>query len=191
METQGERYISYTNKKEDYVKLDLNIKSSDEKWHTAIEIFKERIEGRYLNQIRDLRKDCNKNGFTIMAINCLLIDALLQFENGLENTIGNVQTEYEIFLTDRLNFSKNAAEIFYECIRCGILHSAQTYGNAVLTTDEGYVFKEDNNALKVSVNDFSEKIDNYFSNYIADLENPNKLTIRRNFIEKMKYVCKL
>lgn len=46
------------------------------------------IRGRFLEQIQCMINDNNlmKDGFSIMALNCLLIETLLQFKYGLDQT---------------------------------------------------------------------------------------------------------
>ncbi len=51
METKGEINISPNYKKDDYLKLKLTMTSDEETWQNAVEILKDRIYGRYLNQI--------------------------------------------------------------------------------------------------------------------------------------------
>jgi hypothetical protein len=74
----------------DWLDLDLT-KNNLDNWNKAIEMFKDRIEGRYFKQIEVL--DTNKDrdvglfsGFAIMSLTCLLIETLEQFWTG------NIQT---------------------------------------------------------------------------------------------------
>ena len=74
----------------DWTDLDLS-KNNIENWNKAIEIFKDRIEGRYFEQIKVLDENRNRtiglfSGFAIMSLTCLLIETLEQFWTG------NVQT---------------------------------------------------------------------------------------------------
>ena len=78
METKGEINISPQYSRDDYHKLKLSTTSSESDWKCAVNILKDRIQGRYINQIDLLSDDINANGFTIMALNCLLIEALYQ-----------------------------------------------------------------------------------------------------------------
>ena len=88
METKGEVNISPNYNKDSYLNLNLTLQSSEADWNTAVAILKDRIEGRYINQIDLLSNDVNANGFTIMALNCLLIETLFQFRDGEEETTG-------------------------------------------------------------------------------------------------------
>ena len=102
MEKNGEIFVSESTRRTvfDAIRLDINngrIQDIDR----AIDIFRERIEGRYLNPIRQLNKDPFKNGFASMALCCLLIDTFYQFENGLKKTMENKKC-YPSFLWDNL-----------------------------------------------------------------------------------------
>ena len=66
METKGEINISPNYNKDSYLELSLSLQSSEADWNTAIAILKDRIEGRYINQIDLLSDDVNANGFTII-----------------------------------------------------------------------------------------------------------------------------
>ena len=70
----------------DWIDLDLS-KNNLANWNKAIEIFKDRMEGRYFKQIEVL--DDNKDrqiglfsGFAIMSLTCLLIETIEQFWTG-------------------------------------------------------------------------------------------------------------
>lgn len=194
METKGIIKISPKYGKSDYHKLKLSLNSDESSWKAAIDIFKDRIQGRYLNQIDLLSCDINANGFAIMAINCLLIETLYQFENGLEKTEERKNKEkYTDFLKkmDSVSFdSDTKAESFYFNIRCGILHSAQTKRGARLSDEEGFVVKTENGVLIVSVKGVTDLLKKYFNKYTKKLLDANETELRKNFIEKMKYVCR-
>lgn len=73
--------------------------SSDISWNKAICIFEDKIRGRYLDVISRIdNNDCLHNdGFVIMALNCLLIETLLQFKNGWNETDGSIKMSILVF----------------------------------------------------------------------------------------------
>ncbi len=192
METKGEINISPKYSKGDYLKLNLTINSINSDWGKAIDIFEDRITGRYLNQIDLLSNDINANGFTIMALNCLLIEALLQFRDGCDETTGGNCKAYSCFLVKEFPhvFNMLSAEAFYKNIRCGILHSAQTKAGARLTDDSSFVIRYDNSVLVVSVIKIYAELRKYFDSYVLRLRDTNEATLREAFIRKMGYVCR-
>ena len=193
METKGEINISPHYSRDDYHKLKLSETSSGSDWKCAVNILKDRIQGRYINQIDLLSDDINANGFAIMALNCLLIEALYQFENGLKETKNSNKEKYANFLKqmDSVSFSVGStAEDFYTHIRCGILHSAQTKAESRLSDREGFVVAVENNVLIVSVAGLTKLVKNHFNSYASRLLDPNETELRKNFIKKMTFVCR-
>lgn len=194
MEAKGEINISPNYNKDSYLNLNLTSQSSETDWNTAIAILKDRIEGRFINQIDLLSDDINANGFTVMALNCLLIETLYQFKEGKDKTPSRQNKEaYSNFLMQEFPHefnTKNIADSFYTNIRCGILHSAQTKNESRLSDREDVVVTFEGNTLVVSVNGVSSLLKAYFERYLQKLSNPNEVTLRNNFINKMKFVCR-
>lgn len=198
MEYMGETFISPMYKKSDYRGLNLNMRSREHDWDTAIDIFKDRIQGRYLNVIDRIIDDhyLMVDGFSIMAINCLLIETLLQFKNGWDETRRGNAHEYSKFLNDEFpNIfpTMPLARKFYSDIRCGILHSAQTKNGSQLTVNKSYVvsYIDNSNCISVDVKGISRIIEEYFLNYIDKLKDSNNEDERYMFMKKMNYMCRI
>lgn len=193
MEREGNSMISRNWRVEDYLNLKLSISSSDNDWNAAISFLSERFIERYFGVIDKLKNDPDGNGFAIMALNCLLIDAFYQFENGLEETNKNKKC-YTAFLKRYMGSlfrNDEQALLFYQHIRCGILHSAQTKYGRQLTFGKNYAvefFNSETN-IRVDVIRFSEELYNYFQNYLYRLENGDTRS-RENFLKKMQYICR-
>lgn len=121
--------------------------ASESDWRTAIEIFEDRINYRYLDAINVLQASDDEHyrehrqrrfGFSMMALDCLLIETLAQFREGLKDSdeaktlLGLDNSEFYIrFLTQtsfclKRVFDRSTAAAFYKTIRCGILHQAET-----------------------------------------------------------------
>ncbi|MBR6633358.1 MAG: hypothetical protein IKL05_03530 [Clostridia bacterium] len=193
METKGEINISPNYNKDSYLNLNLSLQSSESDWNMAVAILKDRIEGRYFNQIDLLSNDVNANGFTIMALNCLLIETLFQFRDGEEETPRPNNKTYPAFLLQEFSSvfrDQKTAKSFYANIRCGILHSAQTKNESRLSDREDVVVTFEGNTLVVSVKGVSSLLKTYFEHYLQKLSNPKEVTLRNNFINKMKFVCR-
>jgi hypothetical protein len=84
---------------------------------------KRRFVDRYLDPAQ-----AKPNGFTMMAVSCLMIEALESFFQGWPTTDGKSQRAFQKFF-DRVEAfrefrSHHAA--FYRHVRCGILHQAET-----------------------------------------------------------------
>ena len=60
-------------------------------WKKMVKIFKDRIEGRFLKPIRLIAADLDIgefSGFSILALDCLIIETLNQFYHGIDETEG-------------------------------------------------------------------------------------------------------
>jgi|SRR5690348_3111193 len=95
------------------------------------EFFRERFRERYIEPFLRL-KTSEKNGFSIMAISCLLIEAFESFRQGWESTEGKGMSAraFSLFFSRETRFDafkKHAGE-FYKNVRCGILHQGETTG---------------------------------------------------------------
>ncbi len=199
MEHMGESYISVHYKKQDFIKLNLSPFSDDEeKWDLAISIFEDRIKGRYLDMLHEImdNKSLMRDGFLVMAINCLLIETLMQFKNGWNVTQNGNKNSYTAFLMKEfphIFFNKKLADKFYSDIRCGILHSAQTKSKSKLTFNKEVVvglFELNNHEyIEVDVLGITEAIQRYFTVYVSRLRN-NEEDERFNFLQKMNFICK-
>jgi len=86
----------------DWNDLDLS-RNNLEDWNTAIKIFKDRIEGRYFEQIKALDRNEERkirvfSGFAIMSLACLLIETLEQFWTG------NIETSRNSIISSKQNW---------------------------------------------------------------------------------------
>ena len=98
------------------------------------EFVRMRFAERYVSPISSGRK----HGFAIMAICCLMIEALESFKQGWENTRGNAvyagrqmrksELAFHLFFQTNPGFRElvGVEHDFYVGVRCGILHQAET-----------------------------------------------------------------
>ena len=86
-----------------------------------------RFEERYFDPVVDHPK---RHGMTMMAIGCLVIEALECFYQGRSDSKGKSEQMFESFLKrpTGLEALGGAKNWFYKQIRCGILHQAETDG---------------------------------------------------------------
>lgn len=183
-------FISEDDTRDKYLRLNLRFDSRFDVWEEAIGIMRRRIKGRYLDPMEKLIiSDPNKDGFAAMALCCLLIETLMQFREGFPETPGGQNKEYYTdFLRNQLGneFNRREANRFYNDIRCGILHSAQTKNDTCLTFNTNYtVMSPHNGVLMVNVERMCDKIEAYFNMYCEELKCSNNIELRKNFIHKM------
>ncbi len=87
----------------------------------------ERFHERYFEPTIDAP---SRNGFTLMAIGCLVIEALECFYEGRADSDGRSKAVFRRFLVrpTGLQALGGGDDWFYKQIRCGILHQAETVG---------------------------------------------------------------
>lgn len=195
VERYGRAYISPDYLREDFLALHLDLDSPEGDWRKAILIFEDRFQGRYFNPVFSLLQNENQNGFAAMALVCLLIETLFQFEEGLPVTQpGRNRESYVNFLRRELPdvFDREEkAEAFYKDIRCGILHSAQTKNGSQLTFGKDYVAELlDKGGIRVDVRNLAERIFEYYKNYTRCLHDSCNRYLRENFLKKMRHICR-
>ncbi|MDD3732066.1 MAG: hypothetical protein PHU88_06790 [candidate division Zixibacteria bacterium] len=169
---------------------------SEEDWQLAVEIFKDRIRERFLNPLEHIEK-YPYAGFAVLALDCLLIEMLQQFREGVNRTpTGKSKLFFISFLTEtgfKKYFDKRQAELFYRQIRCGILHQAEVRGSSrVLVSDlEPMVaYASDRRGLVVNRTFFHEQLLTEFDNYTRELLNSANRELRVKFKSKMMAICK-
>ena len=133
------------------------------------DLVKQRFEERYLDAVLNHSGE-GVPGFAIVAICCLLIETLQSFKEGVADTTGQSRQMFESFITAPTSriaeFEPNS---FFEDIRCGILHQAETRNgwkirkgcSELLTTKNGFrILDADKLAerLKDSIKDYRDEI---------------------------------
>lgn len=185
---------------EDWNALDLSVPANDD-WGEAISVLKSRITERYIEPVdilieHEAPKHYSKRrfGFTILAIDCLLIETLQAFKDGNEKTKRKKgKSVFVNYLTQSSNlgkhFSKISAEEFYDSYRNGILHQAQIKKNH-LVWSIGDVVHEVEGAMVINRTEFHQCLKKDFEEYIQALKNVNNIELRSNFKLKMNTLCK-
>jgi hypothetical protein len=192
--------------------------TSDDDWKRAFEIFEDRIKYRYLDAIDALQENDDAHywehqqrrfGFAMMALDCLLIETLAQFYDGLKDSdeareiLGLNNTDFYVrFLTEisfvlKSAFDKPKALAFYRTIRCGILHQAETKKNSTIRffddkdySNEPFTFLVDGKSLRVHWSQFHPLVQSEFEIYLTHLKANDVSGLRENFKRKMDFICR-
>jgi hypothetical protein len=93
----------------------------------------QRLSERYLDPIENSTK---KNGFSIMANSCLLIETYESFRQGWKDTKGPDFRPFDLFFEREpgfKDFKYGYSNKFYHNVRCGILHQGETTGGWKIT----------------------------------------------------------
>ena len=178
---------------EDWNALDF---SREQDWLMAINIFEDRIKGRFFKFIDKIKK-FEFAGFAVMALDCLLIETLQQFYEGKARTPERESKKYfKNFLTSGVfkdYFTEKMAEMFYEQVRNGILHQAEIKVNSKIHIRKSpplVSFTCDKKGLIINRMIFHEQLVKEFKEYLSHLKNPKKRKLRDNFKIKMNYICR-
>lgn len=175
--------------------LNLGGASTEERWLTAIEIFEDRMNARFFEAISLLSDRCEERrghnlSFSIMGLNCLLIETLQQFYDGVDQTASNHANAFRRFFTNsphfKLYFNDEISRRFYKDVRCGILHQAQTKNNVALEFNENEMVRyAENGWLVFNVKAINHALYSEFQDYLSKLRSPNQVNLRSNFVKKM------
>lgn len=149
---------------------------------------KQRFEERYMRPMEvDTR---TKNGFTIMAVSCLMIEALESFYQGWPNTKNKSELAFCKFFDRNVNFLfiRGYAGEFYKNVRCGILHQAETTGGWHIRR-KGAIF--DQSTKTINATKFITEVSVVLDRYCQDLKASQwEDAIVKNLLRKMASICK-
>lgn len=149
----------------------------------VLERFKERYVDPFVN-------NNSKHGFSMMAISCLMVEALHSFKKGWKRTDGNGGKAFEEFFSssNHLKMFIGIGEEFYSNVRNGLLHQAETYGGWKITR-RGVLL--DKNNKTVNATKFLKAIDLELQKYTNDLRSePYESDIWKKAIKKIDHICR-
>ena len=168
-------------------------------WEKAIEIFRSRIEGRFIDAADELiRNEASKPskekrfGFAILAIDCLVVETLGAFLKGWQDTRNRSEEAFCTFLSRPLfapHFSPTTASNFYREFRCGILHQAEVGGKSRVWS-VGSVVGLESGRITVNRTKFHGLLKQEFANYQAELRDLGNVPLRDAFRKKMDFICR-
>ncbi len=156
--------------------------------NSIAEFLYQRLHSRYLTPFQFTDKKY-KNGFSIMANCCLLIETLQSFKNGWGSTHGKSEQAFKDFFLSETNFIafKKKEKEFYVNVRCGILHQGETSGGWKINRKGKNIF--DNTNLTVDSITFAKEIEQSLKNYSEKLiKSPWDSECWDNFRTKMRKV---
>jgi hypothetical protein len=150
-----------------------------------------RFSERYLDPALDNPK---RNGFAILAIVCLLIEALESFRNGWKKTsgAGGGEVVFRGFFQAHGEFKdlRPVAHEFYEHVRCGILHQAETTGNWRIHGTSP-LFSQTGGVRRLSASEFGKRLRVVLNRYTDDLANANwKDPAWKKARKKLRAICR-
>jgi hypothetical protein len=184
----------------DWKTLDLDSAERPD-WAAAISIFERRIRERYIEPIDQLisvdlpkRPAERKFGFAILGLDCLVVETLSAFIEGLEDTIGKSKSVFRNFVRTRTRFkdiftTDEIADQFYTEFRCGILHQAEVGGESKVWS-VGPLLRIEGKALTVNRDEFHARLKGEFEDYLTELRNSSNIILRQHFRTKMDFIAR-
>ena len=169
-------------------------------WSEATQRLDDRIRGRYLGHARRLLGE-PYSGFAVLALDSAVIEALEQFRRGKPSTPRRqCGTYFEAFLTQtrfKEHFTVAKAALFYETIRCGILHQAEAKEDSLVkknTTHPVAVLSKSGAGLIINARLFHNELENAFEDYKQSLtdgtDTKTRRDLRQAFIDKMDSIAR-
>lgn len=182
----------------DWKSLDL-AKPDNPDWDRGISILEQRLRGRFAEVVDFLIAEDEKQaatdrrfGFAILTIDCLLVETLEAFRQGLTDTRRKSEQLCTSFLSQRPTFkpffSGDLATRFYKEFRCGIVHNAQVFGTG-LVWSVGPLLKVDGKRITVNRTAFHEAVMQEVAGYLNELRDPTKTDLREKFRTKMDFIA--
>ncbi len=147
-----------------------------------------RFTERYISPISDDPKE--RHGFSIMAICCLMIEALESFHQGWTSTNDKPKEAFEEFFKREPAFMelRGFERYFYKNVRCGILHQGETY-NGWKIIRKGPLFNQSTRTLNAVK--FLSAMKKILDDFCDELEKAEwGSTEWRNVIKKMEALCR-
>jgi hypothetical protein len=175
--------LSSTVSVEKYKQMEKDKNISD-----IVTFVKQRFTERYITPMRVDKK--KKNGFTIMAISCLMIESLESFYQGWHDSNNKSQLAFCNFFDRNNNFKflRGYSQEFYKHIRCGILHQAETTGGWHIRRD-GPIFYKPTKTINAKL--FHDEVETVLKNYCKSLVQSDwNSKAWKDFRKKMKSICK-
>jgi len=144
----------------DYRRLELDL-GSEENRRKVAEFIEKRFRERYISPLRSIPKE-NRNGFSIVALSCLMIESLGCYQLGWEGTHHKSEPRRDPRNNDKSerafeeilkkeSFEGIDYKEFYHNIRCGILHQGETYGGWRITRRGNLLIDSENRILNANL----------------------------------------
>lgn len=175
--------LSSTVTVEDYTKM-VEVQDKEK----IANFISERFTERYIAPFSNNKQ---KNGFSMLAISCLMIEALESFRQGWPNSDRKSALAFCYFFDRSTNFHelKGYCQEFYKHIRCGLLHQAETTGGWHITRKKNTLFEKDTKTIDATL--FLEKVGLEVEAYANELkESEWNSQLWKKTRVKLKHICK-
>jgi hypothetical protein len=168
-------------------------------WDVAIRIFEHRIRSRFIEPANLLiqheqYKERGTFGFAILALDCMVIETVQGFREGLINH-GKRSKELVAACLQQGRFAgwfktEAAAARFYVGYRCALHHTGQTDGDLRVRRSGPAVDRDSSpGAIAVNRTAFHDLVKSELADYANELRSGSNPELRENFRKKMNALC--
>lgn len=162
-------------------------------WPRAVAIVRDRLHGRFLHFADKCLKD-DYSGFVVLSIDCLLVETIQQFIDGVTDGRDKSKKLSKKFLKGprfqpAFNTDKVRAD-FYSDIRCGLLHQAEAKNKWLIRRKQATLLKRvGSDGYIIDVERFHTAIRDSLEDYLTLLSKPERSDLRSNLWTKMDHIC--
>lgn len=162
-------------------------------WSKAADVLRDRLDGRFLGFASSCLR-ARHSGFVVLAIDCLLVETIQQFKDGVTN--GNRRSEEMVkrFLEGsrfQPDFDADARKAFYQDIRCGLLHQAEAKRMWLIRRSQPALLHTvpEGQGYIVDVERFHAALKGSLDDYLNLLSKPTESLLRSHLWKKMDQIC--
>jgi hypothetical protein len=151
-----------------------------------------RFRERYLDPALDNPK---RHGFAMLAVCCLMVEALESFRNGWKGTQGikgGCEAAFRSFFEahDQFKDLRPVASEFFKHVRCGILHQAETTGQWTVNRSSE-LFSSIDGQRRVSASEFGKRLRAVLNEYTDGLAQADwRDAAWTNARRKLRSICR-
>lgn len=181
--------ISPKYKASDWQALD---KTNAADWPKAVAIVRDRLHGRFLHFADKCLKD-DFSGFVVLSLDCLLVETLQQFIDGITDGHGKSTKLSKKFLKGpRFQPAFDTDKVrgdFYSDIRCGLLHQAEAKKQWLIRRKQTTLLKKiGTDGYIIDVERFHAAIRDSLEDYLTLLCKPKNSALRTKLWTKMDHI---
>jgi hypothetical protein len=184
--------------------LNLDPRKLTGEWSEAVKAFEDRIAVRFLRPVDELvrweeEQRTKTFGFAILAIDCLVIETLQAFREGVTNHRKKSGPLFTAFLEGWDAFREcvprdanltSLAYRFYGDCRCALLHSGSTEGDLIVAISGPMVVFRSGHVVRINRKEFHAKLKAAFVGYVNELLIDANVSLRKRFKMKMDAICR-
>jgi len=167
----------------------LLVRIDDDARQRLSDLILHRLRDRYITPLENVPIKF-RSGFLTMAAACLLIETFQCFKDGKKDTKGRGNGEEafkSFFRSHSAEFPGIEGAEFYQKIRCGILHQAQTHGSFRIVR-KGPVF--DGAKKTINASRFLKNLKSIVEAYVSKLRVQDMHAVSwTNALRKIGYIC--